>query len=142
MAKPKIVVSVEDVNGSLARFMREAPKEARKRLKVPVLLTAAKLEDRMEATAPKGPDAPHIANTVTFSVRGMTGQVGYLEQDFGGDPAGDNTDATIAEVALYNEYRPNRQPFMRPAAESEASEFAKRVTDALQSMERALSRRV
>lgn len=131
-------IEVVDVNGSFARFLKNAPKECRERVSAAVLVTAHKLAQRMGSVAPVGPDAPHIANTVTFKHRGLTATVGYLAEDFGGDEAGDGSTATIAEVALYNEYRPNQQPFMRPSAEAESSDFVRRMAAAVASMERAL----
>lgn len=135
-----IGVDVEDVGGNFASFVRgRGAKEARARLSVVVLATAASLARRMGQSAPVGPDAPHIAQTVTFKHRGLTAQVGYLAEDFGGDPAGEGTTATIAEVALYNEFQPNAQPFMRPSAERESADYLRRAKEALASMERALS---
>jgi hypothetical protein len=129
MATPKVMVNVVDVNKSFARFIQYASRgEARKRLNAPVLLTADALAD----------DA-HIRDAITFTQRGNSAAVGLLAQDFGGDSAGDGTGATMAEVALYNEYSPNKQPFMRAAAEAEDGPFRRRIEDALQSIERALS---
>jgi hypothetical protein len=125
---------IEDVGGSFARMVNNAPKEARKRLGNAVLVTADKLRSRIAATAPVGPEAPHLRDTVTFYHRGLNANVGYLKADFGGDAAADDSDTTIAEVALYNEYEPNNQPFMKPAAEAEERAFAARAADALQSM--------
>lgn len=133
-------VQFYDETGAFDNFIRgRGVKEARARIAVAVLATAASLARRMGQGAPVGPDAPHIANTVTFKQRGLTAKVGYIAEDFGAEPAGEHSDATIAEVALFNEYRPNNQPFMRPAAEREQSEYIHRVQQALVSMERALS---
>lgn len=138
---------IEDVNGSFDRFIRQAPKELKKRMHVPVLGTAFALSKRMAANAPVGPDAPHLAEAVTFKHTGLTAQVGYLAEHFGGDPARDDDPeiwksmlVTNAWVALFNEYNPNNHPFMRPSAEAEAPEYVKRVYEAIASMERALSR--
>jgi hypothetical protein len=140
MATPKVMVNVVDVNKSFARFIQYASRgEARKRLNAPVLLTADALAQRMKATAPVGPDDAHIRDAITFTQRGNSAAVGLLAQDFGGDSAGDGTGATMAEVALYNEYSPNKQPFMRAAAEADDGPFRRRIEDALQSIERALS---
>jgi hypothetical protein len=46
---------------------------------------------------------------------------------------------TNAWVALFNEYNPNRQPWMKPSAERESSDFVKRVADAMGQVERNLS---
>lgn len=130
---------VIDVNGSFKRFLKNAPKEARATLVPAVLVTAHKLEQRMASMAPVGPDAPHIARSITFKHRGLTAQVGFLKEDFGAEPAADGSTATIAEVALYNEYKPNKQPFMLPAAEAESSDYRKRMIAALAVAERKLS---
>jgi hypothetical protein len=141
MSTPKIRVDVVDVNGSFKRFIEFASKgEARKRLHSPVLSTAAALETRMRASAPVGPGEDHIKNAITFSHRATSAQVGLLSEDFGGDPAGDGSNATMAEVALYNEYNPNKQPFMRAAAEAESKGFERRIADVLKDMENALGR--
>jgi hypothetical protein len=124
-------IVIEDVGGSFRRFFTNAPKRARQLLTPAVLVTANKLAQRMEHGAPEGPDAPHIKRSVTFKHRGLGAQVGYIAEDFGADQAADGSDATIAEVALFNEYRPNNQPFMRPAAEAESSDFVKRISDVL-----------
>lgn len=131
-------IEIDDVGGAFERFLRTASKEAKKRLEVPVLLTAGHLQDRMESLAPEGPDAPHIKNTVTYKQRGLRAEVGYLAEDFGAEQAAEGSKATIAEVALYNEYRPNAQPFMLPAAQAESRDFVRRIREALVSMERAL----
>jgi len=132
-------ILIEDHNGSFARMVREAPKELRRRMSTTVLQTASKLAQRIARTAPKGPESPHIQDTVTFSHRGLTARVGYIAEDFGAQQAAEGSSATIAEVALYNEYKPNKQPFMRPAAEAQSSDFVKLTEDAIASMERALS---
>lgn len=127
---------IEDVGGSFARFMREAPKEMRKLLAGEVKATAFSLERRIAFKAPHGPDAPHIKERVTHKARGLSAQVGYIDAT---EPAAPGNPASIADVALYNEYRPNKQPFMRPAAEAEASDFVKRITVGIGKVERSLS---
>lgn len=127
---------VIDVNGSFKRFLKNAPKEFREVLKDAVKRTSFALERRMASSAPIGPDAPHIRDFVTHKVRGLQGQVGFIDATA---QAGPENDATIADVALYNEYRPNKQPFMLPAAEAEASDFVKRAKAALGQAERNLS---
>jgi hypothetical protein len=129
-------LEIVDLNGSFARFVKTAPKDMRAVLAGEVKATAFALARRMEAKAPKGPDAPHIKEAVTSKARGLSAQVGYINAT---QPAGPDSTATIAEVALFNEYRPNRQPFMRPAAEAEASDYVRRMKAAIGQVERNLS---
>lgn len=123
----RITTVLEDVNGSFARFLRTAPKEFRQELAHVVKQTVFGVGQRMKANAPVGPDAPHIRNDVETTARGLGGKVGYL------------TNPDQAAVALYNEFRPNKQPFMRKSAEDEAGEFRARATKALQKAGRSLS---
>lgn len=135
----RIHAELIDVGGTFARMTREAPRELRRRMSQVVLRTANNLASRMARNAPRGPDSPHIADTVTFSHRGLTAKVGYLAEDFGGEQAAEGSSATIAEVALYNEYRPNNQPFMRVSAEQESGDLVTRTEEAVAAMERALA---
>jgi len=127
---------IEDVGGSFARFVKNAPKDVRSALNDAVKKTCFAMEGRMSVLAPKGPDSPHIKDAVTHKVRGLTGQVGFIDAT---QQAGADNDATLADVALFNEYSPNKQPFMRPAAEAESSDFVRRATHALTQAERNLS---
>jgi hypothetical protein len=83
---------------------------------------------RMKALAPRSDPqfAPHIQDEIEVKTRGLTARVGLLDPG----PTG-----IEADVALFNEYAPNKQPFMRPAAEAEASEFQRHITRAIQKME-------
>lgn len=127
---------IEDVGGSFRRFLNETPRIARAYLADAVKKTAFALQSRMEADAPVGPDAPHIKESITYTTRGQSAQVGYIDAT---EAAGPGNDASLADVALFNEYSPNHQPFMRPAAEAEASDFVRRITAAVQQVERDLS---
>jgi hypothetical protein len=120
---------IEDVGGSFARFIREAPKEARALCKAAVESTTFAVLQRMRATAPVGPDAPHMKTDLSMKVRGLLGRVGILESQGEGDSA---------HVALYNEYLPNEQAFMRPAARAEQDTHTRRVKEALGQLERRL----
>jgi hypothetical protein len=111
---------LEDVGGSFAAFKRNAPKVFRAALLEAVHKTTFAVEQRLHATAPVGPDAPHIRDEMTSQMRGLTGRAGIFDND------------EQAHVALFNEYSPNHQPFMRASADAEADEFLKRVTRALQ----------
>jgi hypothetical protein len=132
----RTVLQIEDVGGSFARLLKQAPKVMRQCVYDALDRTAFALSRRMEASAPVGPDAPHIKDHVTWKRRGLTAQAGFIDAT---QQAGPNNDATIAEVAMFNEYLPNKQPFMRPAAESEASDFVKRMKAAIGQAERDLS---
>ncbi len=138
MKTERIEVEYVDVNGSLRRLARDAPSVLRKRLMPAVLLTAGRLAKRMAANAPVGPDAPHLRDTVTFTQRGLSAEVGYIRDHYGADPAADGSDATNAEVAFYNEYVPNEQPFMRNSAHQESSAFVERISEAAASIEKGL----
>lgn len=129
-------IVLEDVGGSFARFLKETPRLARAYIHDAVEKTAFSLAGRIRHLAPVGPDAPHIKEAVTYQRRGQSALVGYLDAT---QPAAPGSNASIADVALYNEYKPNSQPFMRPAAEAEDADFRKRVTQAIQRMERDLS---
>jgi len=134
-----------DANGSFRRFLQNAPKEMRKEIQHAVTMTSSALRNRMSVAAPVGPDAPHLKEAVSFVVRGLVGKVGYIEGQGGDDPSGSTTatwkgmEMTNAWVALFNEYRPNKQPFMKPSAEKEAPDFIKRMTQAITQAERNLS---
>ncbi len=132
----KTTVIVEDVGGSFARFRSESPKVFRQVLYDALERSGFALEQRMRAAAPVGPDAPHIRDYITSKRYGYVEQVGYIDAT---DQAGPNNTASIAEVALYNEYHPNLQPFMRPSAELELKDFKSRMEKALGDVERSLS---
>jgi len=129
-------IELVDVNGSFAKFLREAPKVMRQCLYDALDKTAFAVGQRMRTKAPVGPDAPHIRDYVTQKRRGLTAQVGYIDAT---QPAGPGNTATIAEVALFNEYMPNKQPFMKPAAREEEGNFLKRMKSAIGQVERDLS---
>lgn len=111
---------LEDVGGSFAAFKRAAPKVFREAMIEAVKKTTFAVNQRLHATAPVGPDAPHIKDDMTMVMRGLTGRAGIFDND------------EQAHVALFNEYSPNHQPFMRAAADDEADEFLKRATRAMQ----------
>lgn len=129
-------IQIEDVGGSFAKFLKNAPKEMRAYIQDAVKKTCFSMRGRMEVGAAEGPDAPHIKDHVTFETRGLSGKVGFINAT---EAAGPGNDATIADVALFNEFRPNVQPFMRPAAEAEASDFARRMKAAITQAEHSLS---
>lgn len=128
-------IELVDVGGSFARLVLESPKIAREVMKDAVAKTAFSLANRMRVKAPVGPDSPHIRDAITVKQRGAVAQVGYIDAT---QAAGPDNEATIAEVALYNEYRPNQQPFMRPSGEAEAPDFTRRCQEAIGQLERRL----
>lgn len=127
---------VEDVGGSFAQFLKRAPRETRAALHDAVEHTAFALQQRMKALAPVGPDAPHIRDAITYQRRGQRADIGLLNAT---EPAAPGSTASLADVGLYNEYNPNRQPFLRPAAEREDRDFVQRVRDAMRRVEQTLS---
>lgn len=135
----KMTAYVEDVNGSFKRFVEETPRIARAYIHDAVEKTAFSMQQRMKATAPQGPDAPHIRDLITYKRRGQRAEIGVLEGFGGSDPAVPGSTTTNADVALFNEYSPNRQPFMKPAAVAEDPDFTRRITDAIRQAERDLS---
>lgn len=125
-------ITIEDVNGSFKRFVTEAPKLCRKVLGTAVFSTARAVLTRMEASAPFGPDGQgatpdeHIRLDLTETwapQHPLSARVGILNND------------AQAHVALYNEYRPNQQPFMRSALFAEETAFKSRAIAALKSIE-------
>jgi hypothetical protein len=129
-------IVIEDVGGSFAKFLKDAPRIARAALHDAVEKTAFSMQQRMKALAPVGPDAPHIRDAITYKRRGQRAEVGLLDATQAAAPG---SDWSLADVGLFNEYSPNRQPFMLPAAEQEDKDFVRRVTDAMQKVERDLS---
>ena len=120
---------LEDVNGSFARFIKQAPKEARELCKDAVKVTTFAVLQRMRAKVPVGPDAPHIKDALDMKASGLSGRAGILTSDGEDGPA---------HIALYNEYLPNQQPFMRPAAQAEQGDYVKRMKAAIGQLERRL----
>lgn len=133
----KTIIEVIDVAGSFERFFKLAPKIARAELSdTAVEPTTFSLRGRIAAAAPVGEDAPHIKERVEWKVRGLNGQAGYIDAT---EAAGPGSNASIADVALFNEYRPNRQPFMRPSADAEENAFKARALKALRNIEMKLT---
>jgi hypothetical protein len=131
----RVDIEVEDVNGSFARLIREAPKKARYFLSTAVFQTAAAVEREMDARVAFGPDGEgrtpneHIKLDIEHRGRhgGLHAQVGVFD------------DLDQMFVAIYNEYAPNEQSFMKPSAEAEAGPFLDRAKRALAQCERALT---
>jgi len=104
-------------------------------MKSAVTKIANRVSDEMYDRAPERSDAPpHVKDAIDVKQSGLTAKVGILDGDA---PSG--TEATMGEVAQFNEYAPNKQPFMLPSAaasERPAAEYARK---ALADMERVLS---
>lgn len=132
MSGAEITVVIEDVNGSFRRLIDEAPKKARQFMSTAIFRTAGEVRRSMEQTAPLGPDGvgltPFDHIRLDIQHRGRTGglmaQVGIFD------------DPDQAAVAMFNEYSPNKQPFMRDAAVASAGSFLAHVTEAIKQVER------
>jgi hypothetical protein len=131
----RITVEIEDVKGSFRRLIDDAPKRVRKYMATAVFQTSMAVLREMEARAAMGPEGEgltpdeHIKLDLTHQgrVTAMSQRVGIFDN------------AGQAAVALFNEYSPDHQPFMKPAAEAEAGPFLARAIEALQKVERELS---
>jgi hypothetical protein len=117
-----MAIRVIDVNGSFARFLKNAPIEMRKQAIRGAQKSRESIARRMFELAPVGPDAPHMRDAI--EVRGT--QVGIFDPE-------------QAAVALYNEYSPNHQPFMGISVRDEEHGFKANVTKGLQDAARNLS---
>lgn len=130
-------VEFTDVNGSFARMCRTAPDIAREALRIKAIKeTAFAVKGRVDSAAPVGPDAPHIRGDATVrTYKKLYALVGYWP------PAQANRGEALptqAMVALFNEYSPNHQPFMRSSTKAESGGYLRRATDALRDLERKL----
>lgn len=128
----KVTVTIEDVGGTFKRFVTEAPKLCRKLLGTAVFLTSRRVLTAMEIGAPLGPDGQgatpddHIKYDLEenwASSHPLSARVGILKSP------------EQAAVALYNEYAPNKQPFMKIALLSQESSFHREAMAALKSIE-------
>lgn len=121
----RVSVVIEDVNGSFARLVKQAPKEARAFLSQAVATTTTAVAQRMRVLAPVDEGDMKAAIDTKLPKRNrLSGQAGVF-------------DAEQAHIALYNEYRPNLQAFMRPAARDEANVFEALAKRALKKLESA-----
>jgi hypothetical protein len=120
-------VSIEDVDKSFQRLYRQGPKIARQLLQPAIQVSAFALGRRMSANAPRSEPAfaPHIQDEIEVASKGLSARVGILSQG----PTGEE-----ADIALFNEYRPNRQPFMRPSAEQHEREHARLLERAIRGL--------
>lgn len=125
-----------DVNGNYARMFTRVPREFRAELADAVKKTVFSLQRRMDARVPVGPDAPHIKDAIDSTSRGVMGRAGILD---GSAPSKGGSKTSMAQVALHNEYAPNKQPFMGNSAAEESKDFGARAKRALQLAERSLT---
>jgi hypothetical protein len=131
----KITVDLVDLNGSFRRFYTQAPKVVRAALKGVVTKGADRLSDEMYDRAPPRSEAPpHVRDAIDVKQVGLSAKVGILN---GEEASG--TDATMGEVALFNEYAPNRQPYMLPAANATTRPLEDMARKALAKVEQELS---
>jgi hypothetical protein len=123
----RITIEIEDVNGSFAKMIKAAPKEVRAFLSQAVSTTTVAVKQRMQVLVPvEEGDLKAAIDTKLPKGNRLMGQAGVFDPE-------------QAEVALLNEYRPNTQPFMRPAALDEAEDFKQRAIRALKKAEAALA---
>lgn len=129
----KITAELEDVDNTFQKFVTEAPKLTRKLLGTAVFLTARLVLGSMEAGAPQGPDGQGLTpgEHVKFDLdenwrasKPLSARVGILD------------DPEQALVALWNEYSPDEQPFMVPAALANEAQFQAEAAAALRSLEK------
>jgi hypothetical protein len=127
-------IEITDVNGSFARFTSQGGKMLRERLSHAIGLTAVALQARAEQEAPYGPEGEGADPSGHIRLELETRQrSGALFAEVGVyDPLG-------AEVALFNEYTPDRQPFLRPAAQQVDRLFTQNSQEAIAQLERDLS---
>lgn len=123
----RVTVRIEDVNGSFARLIKQAPKEARAFLSQAVATTTVAVNQRMKARVPVDEGQLKAALDVRLPKGNrLHGQAGVWDPE-------------QAAIAQFNEWTPNKQPFMRPSAQDESAEFKARAEKALKRMEAALS---
>jgi hypothetical protein len=131
----RIVTELVDVNGSYKRMLREMPKTFRRMLATAVWDTADAVEVHMEADAPLGPEGEGL--TPDEHIKLDIEQRGSRKRLYAQVGIFDDMDQVL--VGVFNEYRPNRQPFMQTAARAEEASFVSRARRACQRAEQALA---
>lgn len=111
-------------------MIREAPKHVRVYLNHAVITTATSVAQRMRArvAVDEGELKGAIDTKLPKSKTSLHAQAGVFAPE------------EEVAVAMFNEYIPNKQPFMRAAAQDEASGFKDRAQRALKQAEDALTR--
>lgn len=126
---------VIDRDGDFKRLFadKHLAKKVRSFLGSVVLVTTSKLDDRIRSHAPEDTGDLKAALGIWTSRSGLTGKAGIIEDD-----------PEQSHAALANEYGAEHmkriRPFMVPAAEAETPKFVKRCEEALQQVERLLSK--
>jgi hypothetical protein len=129
----KVKAELVDVHGSLRRLVIMGPKVFRGFIKPQIQVSAHAVAARARTLAPVGEAMPkgrrHIRDGIEVAVHPVKlfADVGFFS----------NPDE--AAVAIYNEYTPNRQPFLRPALEAEEREYHTRFVKALRAAAGELS---
>lgn len=118
---------LEDVDGSFARFLKELPGDARLHLSHAIRLTTFAVTQRMRAKVKQiayltGDMYEQIENRPPKRTA-LVGRAGIWHD-------------VEAEIALYNEYTPNKQPFLRPSVDDEQRQFVRRIQDAVRLTDR------
>lgn len=138
MGRARVSIRVVDVDRSLARFIRRFPGVVKGECATEVRQASRAVLQGMEGRVAVGPDAPHLKDDLSYEAKGLVGRVGILE-DAAGKQAAPGSDATQGEVASFNEWSPDHQPFMGNSARAAANDFAAGVAKALQRAARSMS---
>lgn len=140
MGRARVTIRIVDVDGSLRKFIRTFPQLTKDECTKAIRTTARRVLQRMEAKVAVGPDAPHLRDDLSYEVgnKSLFGRIGILE-DAAQKLAAPGSDATQGEVAIMNEYKPDRQPFMGNSLRAEADAFAALVEKGLQAAVRSVS---
>ena len=116
-----------DVDGSFAKFLTQAPKDVRMHLSHAVKVTTFSVYQRMRTTVRQ---IAYLTGEMYEALEqrppkttGLTGRAGLW-------------DSTQAEIGLYNEYTPNKQPFMRPSVDEEQKFFVRRAISAVNQLDK------
>lgn len=105
------------ITDTFTPFLEQAPTVLKAAGRRGAQQTTPKVLARMEANAPR------LTGVMASRLTANGGQVGIF----------DNSEE--ASVALFNEYSPNHQPFMRPAAQSSVGDLIEAMTSAIQGAE-------
>jgi hypothetical protein len=126
---------IEDVDGDFKRLFeqKELVKKVKSFLGTVILLTTSSAEGRIKSQVPEDTGDLKRAIGLWTSRSGLTGKAGLVEDD-----------EEQAHAALANEYGTKNmkqiRPFLVPAAEAEVPHFVRRCTEALQQVERLVSK--
>ncbi len=104
------------ITDTLTPFLKAAPGVIGGAAKRGAQQTGPKVLARMEANAPR------FTGQMAAAIRANGSWIGIVDPE-------------QAAVALYNEYSPNHQPFMRPAAQASVPDLIESVTNSVQAAE-------